>query len=157
MTYLRGKIEEVDAEGLQGIPLRVYDARGIRLERVIRANLKTGEIDCIDSMGYLSVGYAFAPLTLIHPPTGCKIEYWQQLSVLYAFDILARKQRSRWDALKRKIEHGFNVAAKRARLPLGRPRILVGTDAVVKVITPDGERTLLHDQGGYITPSRKHI
>jgi hypothetical protein len=23
-------------------------------------------------------------------------------------------------------------------------------------ITSDGERTLLHNQGGYITPSRKH-
>jgi hypothetical protein len=157
MNSLSDKIDEISVEKLQGVWVNVYDASGAKLERIVRANLETGEIDYIDSMGFQRIGYAPAPLTMIHYSTGCKIEYWQQISVLYAFNRLAAKQRARWDALKIRIENGFNVAAKRACLPLGKPRILIGTDAVVKVITPDGERTLLRNEGGYITPSRKHI
>jgi hypothetical protein len=132
MSHKSDKITELHAESLQGVRLDLYDACGRRLERVMSSNLQTGEFVHIDSMGFERTSYAHAPLTLIHAATGCKIEYWQQLAVLYAFDRLAGRQRAKWNALKMKIEHGFNVAAKRSRMRLGSPRIHHAFDATIR-------------------------
>ena len=153
MNSLSDKIDEVSADELQGVWLDLYDANGVELERVVSANVETGRIRYI-SGGFEGVGRVPAPLTLIHPGTGCKIEYWQQIEALYRFNVLAKRLDAKWEAMKRRQDERFASMNSQIRRALGPSRVLCGTDAVVQVITPDGERTLLNVKDCYFTSSK---